>query len=174
MKTKATQECDLMIREIFEGLTFVGAIDPKRSLIQYDTKLYLCNTQTLSENLFHQILIFDFQNLKSITLTNPLSIRELALLALTEEISGWTEKDGSKDDLAESVKSILVEKRLLMKEYFSLVINADGYLEKLPLLLCECPKRYIEYYQFLMQFFSNSESFSMHERTSTLYLEVSN
>ena len=56
-------------------------------------------------------------------------------MALDDAESGWTEVDGPKTELAESVQELLVEKGPMLDDYFSIVIDCDGNLCSLPLLL---------------------------------------
>lgn len=62
-------------------------------------------------------------------------VRELILLALESEESGWTPEDGPIDDLATTVRDILVKKAIILQEYYSFLISDDGRLLQLPLLL---------------------------------------
>lgn len=64
-----------------------------------------------------------------------MSIKELALIGLDLSETGWTEDDGPKDELAQRISEILVEKRPMLNEYFSLNIDAQGKLRTLPILL---------------------------------------
>lgn len=59
------------------------------------------------------------------------------MLGLNTEEAGWTEGDGPKEELATSVKELLLEKADMLKEYFSIVIDRKGNLKSLPLLLGE-------------------------------------
>jgi DNA mismatch repair protein MLH1 len=56
-------------------------------------------------------------------------------MALDDAESGWTEVDGPKTELAQSVQELLVEKAPMLDDYFSTVIDSDGNLCSLPLLL---------------------------------------
>lgn len=56
-------------------------------------------------------------------------------MGLETEEAGWTEEDGPKEELATSVKELLLEKADMMKEYFSIVIDKKGNLKSLPILL---------------------------------------
>lgn len=116
-------------------LVFVGAVNRKQALIQYQTQMYLCSTEKLSEELFYQIVLYDFENFSLIKFEDSLCVKQLALLALETEECGWTEEDGSKDELADKVREILVEKSQLLKEYFGIHVTEDGMLTHLPLLL---------------------------------------
>ena len=58
----------------------------------------------------------------------------MALIALDQEESGWTEADGSKEELAEYTVTLLQSKSELLEEYFSLKID-NGNIMTLPYLL---------------------------------------
>lgn len=88
-----------------------------------------------SEEMFYQMLLYDFENFSEIRFENPLSIKELAILALNNKESGWCEQDGPIDELTENVKEVLLQKADMLKEYYRISISSSGYLESLPLLL---------------------------------------
>lgn len=103
------------------------------SIIVYCDKISLFNFR---EALFYQILLYDFENFGEIKFEDPgLSVRELILLALDSEESGWTPEDGPIEDLATTVRDILVKKAIILREYYSFQISEDGRLLQLPLLL---------------------------------------
>lgn len=79
--------------------------------------------------------LYDFENFGAINLDNALPVYELALLALDCEESGWTPDDGPKEELANTVRDILVNKAMIMKEYYNVIVNDNGCLETLPVLL---------------------------------------
>lgn len=126
------------LRELFAQHVFVGSIDPKRALLQHSTKLYLCNTKKIAEELFYQIMLYNFANFGRIKFSTPLSILELALVALDLPETGWTPEDGDKKQLAESVVEILKEKREMLDEYFSVEIDDNGNIKSIPHLLGLC------------------------------------
>ena len=124
------------LRSLMASLHFVGCVNPTFSLIQHSTKLYLANIPKLSEHLFYQIFLRDFGNFAAIRLDPAPSLKELALIALDSEESGWTEADGSKEDLAEFVVKSLSDKAEMLDDYFSIEICRDsGCLVTLPMLL---------------------------------------
>lgn len=88
-----------------------------------------------SEDLFYQKLLYDFENFSEIRFEEPLSIKELAILALNNEESGWCEQDGSIDELAENVEEALIQKADMLKEYYGISISSSGDLQSLPLIL---------------------------------------
>ncbi|XP_078052967.1 DNA mismatch repair ATPase Mlh1 [Augochlora pura] len=123
------------LKQILSDLVFVGCIDEHFALIQSGVNLYLCNTKKLAEELFYEIMLYDFANYGVIKFSDPISLYDLAMLGLESSEAGWTEEDGKKEDLATSVKELLLEKADMLKEYFSVVIDKKGNLKSLPVLL---------------------------------------
>ncbi|XP_067147394.1 DNA mismatch repair protein Mlh1 isoform X2 [Apteryx mantelli] len=123
------------LQEMLHDHSFVGCVSPQWALAQYQTKLYLLNTTKLSQELFYQILIYDFANFGVLRLSEPAPLFELAMLALEDPESGWTEEDGPKEGLAEYIVEFLKKKTEMLKDYFSLEIDEEGNLTGLPLLI---------------------------------------
>lgn len=88
-----------------------------------------------SEELFYQILLYEFENFGKIKLEPSLRIYDLAIIALNTEESGWTPEDGPVEELSERIVEILIGKAPLLKEYYNLCITDDGFIETLPILL---------------------------------------
>lgn len=53
------------------------------------------------------------------------------------EECGWSEEDGTKEELAELIESILSDKSSMLEEYFNVKINEKNELESLPMVLRE-------------------------------------
>lgn len=123
------------LQELLQNHSFVGSVSPQWTLVQHQTKLYLLNTTKLSQELFYQILVYDFGNFGVLRLSNPAPLYDLAMLALDSEESGWTEEDGPKEGLAQYIVDFLKQKAEMLEEYFSLEIDAEGNLTGLPMLL---------------------------------------
>ncbi|KAM4841999.1 DNA mismatch repair protein Mlh1 isoform 2-T2 [Thomomys bottae] len=123
------------LREMLCNHSFVGCVNPQWALAQHQTKLYLLNTTKLSEELFYQILIYDFANFGVLRLSEPAPLFDLAMLALDSPESGWTEEDGPKEGLAEYIVEFLKKKAEMLADYFSLEIDEEGNLTGLPLLI---------------------------------------
>lgn len=121
--------------DVMTKFTFVGCVRPSLALIQHETVLYLCDTAAICEELFYQIMLYDFGNFGLMRFTSPLPLYELAMIALDSEEAGWTEADGSKDELAQSVKDLLSSKAAMLEDYFSIEIDSLGNLTSIPLLL---------------------------------------
>uniref|UniRef100_A0A672P7N0 DNA mismatch repair protein MLH1 n=1 Tax=Sinocyclocheilus grahami TaxID=75366 RepID=A0A672P7N0_SINGR len=123
------------LQDLLQDHSFVGSVNPQWTLVQHQTKLYLLNTTKLSQELFYQILIYDFGNFGVLRLSNPAPLYDLAMLALDSEESGWTEEDGPKEGLAQYIVDFLKQKAVMLEEYFSLEIDEEGNLTGLPMLL---------------------------------------
>ncbi|KAM6916181.1 DNA mismatch repair protein Mlh1 [Xenentodon cancila] len=123
------------LQEMLQNHSFVGCVNPQWTLIQHQTKLYLLNATKLSQDLFYQILIYDFGNFGVLRLSTPAPLYDLAMLALDSEESGWTEEDGPKEGLAQYIVDFLKRKAEMLEDYFSMEIDQEGNLTGLPLLL---------------------------------------
>lgn len=136
LRDQIVTDCDKPLRELFSQLKFVGLINDRQSLIQFSTKLFLCNTQKISEELFYQYLLYDFQNHDEIKFETPLSIYDLVMIGLEfPDIEYNPDVDGSKEVIAKTVTDILIEKSLMLNTYFSVKIDVDGMLISIPMLL---------------------------------------
>ncbi|CAH0559362.1 unnamed protein product [Brassicogethes aeneus] len=135
LRQEIEDDCHKMLRETFAQLVYVGAVDTKLALIQFNTKLLLCNTRTILEELFYQYILYHFQNFGRFAFQSPIAIADLAMLCLDLPETGWTPEDGSKEELADKVRDVLVEKADMLDDYFSLGISEQGHLKSLPILL---------------------------------------
>ncbi|XP_071503991.1 DNA mismatch repair protein Mlh1-like [Diadema antillarum] len=123
------------LRDLFKQHTFVGIVNAQYALVQHQTKLYLVNTTKLSQELFYQLMIFDFSNFGVMRLSNPAPVYELAMLALDSPDSGWSESDGPKEQLAQYIVDFLKSKAEMLGDYFSVEIDEEGNLCTIPLVL---------------------------------------
>lgn len=135
LRERVEKKCHMQLRQILSDSVFVGCINHKLSLIQCASNLYICDMQRLSEELFYQMLLYEFENFSVIRFESPLSIKDLAILALNNEESGWCQLDGPIDELADSIQDILLQKADMLKEYYGLTISNSGHLEALPAIL---------------------------------------
>uniref|UniRef100_A0A7N8XZD3 DNA mismatch repair protein MLH1 n=1 Tax=Mastacembelus armatus TaxID=205130 RepID=A0A7N8XZD3_9TELE len=135
LRAEITESAHKGLQEMLQNHSFVGCVNPQWTLIQHHTKLYLLNTTKLSQELFYQILIYDFGNFGVLRLSTPAPLYDLAMLALDSEESGWTEDDGPKEGLAQYIVDFLKKKSDMLMDYFSMEIDQEGNLTGLPLLL---------------------------------------
>ncbi|EIW77203.1 DNA mismatch repair protein MutL [Coniophora puteana RWD-64-598 SS2] len=123
------------LTEILEKHTFVGVVDLNQSLslIQHSTKLYLVNHGALAEELFYQLALRQFGEYGRMRLEPPPSIRTLVKLAI--DVEDTSKSRYSKEEIVEHIVSILMKRREMLADLFSLRISDSGELESLPLLL---------------------------------------
>lgn len=135
LRNNIEANCHRPLRETLANHVFVGSISSTQALLQYSTKLYLCNTQDILEELFYQCIMFNFQNFDSYSFSNKISIYELGLIALDLPEAGWTEDLGEKTDLATKISTLLINKAPMLLDYFSMEIDTNGNLCNIPILL---------------------------------------
>ncbi|KAH1024802.1 hypothetical protein HUJ05_004236 [Dendroctonus ponderosae] len=135
LRKSVEENCHRTLRETFAQHVFVGSISPSQALIQYNTQLLLCNTKLILEELFYQLVLYNFQNFDCYRFENAMPIKDLALLGLDLPDTGWTEEDGPKEELAVRISEILTERGPMLREYFSINIGPNGMLQSLPILL---------------------------------------
>ncbi|ORY04078.1 MutL-like protein 1, colon cancer, nonpolyposis type 2 [Basidiobolus meristosporus CBS 931.73] len=124
------------LTQLFGNHTFVGVVDDSLALIQHQTKLYLVNYQTISEELFYQLVLKEFCNFGKIVLSSPAPIAKLLMVALEEERKYGLEPDiKPNQEIVEPIVDLLVSRRDMLLEYFAMDINEKGMLTKLPLII---------------------------------------
>ena len=114
------------LKTLFRDSVFVGCVSRRHALLQHSTCLYLVNMEKVSAELFYQIMIADFANFGLMRLSTPAPIYELTLLALDLPESGWSPADEPKEKMAEFCRNLLVSKKEMLEEYFSMEIDAEG------------------------------------------------
>ena len=110
---------------IFSEMVWVGVVDyhERLCLIQHLTKLYLVDYGAVAFELFYQVGLSEFGNFGAITLTPPISVRELISLESDDEIE------------VERATKQLIDVAEMVMEYFSIGITPEGQLTQIPLLL---------------------------------------
>ncbi|KIK02865.1 hypothetical protein K443DRAFT_96092 [Laccaria amethystina LaAM-08-1] len=124
------------LTEILEKHTFVGIAHLQRclSLIQYSTKLYLINHAALADELFYQLGVRQFGDFSRLKLEPPPILRDMIEIAVNAEDS-TDNSPLSKTQIIDRIVNILMTRREMLAEYFSLTISESGLVESLPLLL---------------------------------------
>ncbi|KAI8334638.1 MutL-like protein 1, colon cancer, nonpolyposis type 2 [Chlamydoabsidia padenii] len=123
--------------ELLSNHTFVGCVDDTMAIIQHQTSIYLVNYAVISEELFYQIILAEFNNFGLIELSTPICIKECILIAIeTEEAHGTLPAQlQAKDQVAETIVNKLVEFAPMLNDYYSMTVTEDGYMTTLPVLL---------------------------------------
>ncbi|KAH9985620.1 DNA binding protein [Russula compacta] len=124
------------LTEILQKHVFVGVVDLVRelSVVQASTKLYLVNHAALAEELFYQLGLRQFGNFPRLKLDPPAPLRPLITLAVNAEQNTELSKL-SKPEIVDSIAHILISRRDMLREYFSLGITIEGMVDSLPMLI---------------------------------------
>ncbi|KAF3483176.1 DNA mismatch repair protein mutL [Arthroderma uncinatum] len=152
------------LTEIFASNTYVGLVDERRRVaaLQSGVKLYLVDYGMVCNEFFYQLGLTNFGNFGCINLeSSPKLVDLLSLAAEVERDEYYRSKqhtdsssdgdvasvtsDGSRGadegmgvdftSIAATVAKHLIDRREMLREYFSLSISEDGSLLSIPLLL---------------------------------------
>jgi len=85
--------------------------------------------------LFYQLLINKFGEFGQMRFKVPLDLRSASLEALQLEECGWEESHGPREELASAIAAFLTQKRAMLEEYFSIVIDDQGKMLAFPHVL---------------------------------------
>ncbi|KAK1433376.1 hypothetical protein QVD17_10286 [Tagetes erecta] len=129
--------CHSGLLDIVRNCTYVGMADDVFALLQHNTHLYLANVVNLSKELMYQLVLQRFGYFNAIQLSDPASLQELIMLALREEDpdSEATENDDLKGKIAEMNVKLLTQKAEMLEEYFGILVDPQGNLSRLPVIL---------------------------------------
>ena len=116
-------------------LIYVGNADRKRTLIQCENILYICDNRRLAKELFYQQVLRKFENFDAFDFESDLRISKLAQIGFDLKECEWTEEDGSKDELSKQVESVLMEHRDMLEDYFQISFNKKCELKGLPIII---------------------------------------
>ncbi|ORY35398.1 putative DNA binding protein [Naematelia encephala] len=134
---KATRKRgNIEMNEMIQGHSFVGIVDRDLclSLVQHGTKLFLINHAVIGDELFYQLSLRQFGALHRLRLEPPPRLDDLLRLAANDE-PGLVSAGLVVEDVVRRISNMLLEKREMMDEYFSLRISESGEVESLPMIL---------------------------------------
>ncbi|KAF2688164.1 DNA mismatch repair protein mutL [Lentithecium fluviatile CBS 122367] len=127
------------LTDIISTHTFVGIVDEQKRIaaIQGGVKLFLVDYGMLCNEYFYQVGLTDFANYGSIRFNPPLSLHDLLKIAAEREKknAGDAADEVDWDEVVSSVSDQLINRRVLLLEYFSLEITEEGDLCSIPLLV---------------------------------------
>lgn len=126
------------LTEVFASLTYVGLVDATKRLaaVQSGVKLYLIDYGMACNAFFYQVGLTDFGNFGLIQLRPPLLLKEVLRIAADMEIETSPScADLDKTQVVEKVYTQLMNRKEMLREYFSIEISDSGELEAIPLML---------------------------------------
>lgn len=79
---------------LIRRFVYVGTIDAQKSLIQFETELYLTDTRHLSQELFYQLFIYHFGNMGTIQLEPEAPLVEVRSYAVSLALNVVSSRSG--------------------------------------------------------------------------------
>uniref|UniRef100_A0A5S6QA50 DNA_mis_repair domain-containing protein n=1 Tax=Trichuris muris TaxID=70415 RepID=A0A5S6QA50_TRIMR len=138
LKQEIGSQSSASLRALFREHSYVGSVDPKFTLLQYKTGLYMINIEKLSEELFYQLMIMKFGNHEAFRFSAPCNVKEMLELAVKGRCQNSTPGivQYRTFDLAELDCAVRTLSRWanMLWDYFSIEI-VDGQLVSIPKLL---------------------------------------
>ncbi|XP_051123536.1 DNA mismatch repair protein MLH1 isoform X2 [Andrographis paniculata] len=129
--------CHSELLDIVGHCSYIGMADDVFALLQHNTHLYLVNVINLSKELMYQQVLRRFAHFSAIQLSDPVALQELIKLALKEEDPN--PEDNENDDLKEKISEmnteLIKQKAEMLEEYFSIYVDPNGNLSRLPIVL---------------------------------------
>ncbi|KAF7761503.1 hypothetical protein Agabi119p4_9495 [Agaricus bisporus var. burnettii] len=124
------------LTEILQKHIFVGIVDTHKclSLIQHSTDMYLVNHSSLAEELFYQLGLRQFGDMSRLKLQPAPSLKDLLEISVGAEES-TKESNLTKPQIVEKIAQMIITRRDMLAEYFSLNISESGLVQSIPLLL---------------------------------------
>lgn len=135
MLAQITNSRSLENEKALKHNSFVGLVDARYAAVQFGTKLLLLDIPKLANVLFYQLAVRRFGCMRAIMLQNGVPVVEYARAALDCREAAWTPNDGDKDDLANTIRTLLISKAEMLEEYFRIGISGAGVLTSIPELL---------------------------------------
>ncbi|OQV16529.1 DNA mismatch repair protein Mlh1 [Hypsibius exemplaris] len=134
LKADVEETMDANLRRLLAEHKFVGCASYTTALIQHQTRLFAVDVSKLSEELFYQMILYDFGNFGICKAAEPVSLSGLMETALEfsdEPIEDPTEREA----MVERAVELLMSKGPMLADYFSIQFSKDKELVGLPLLL---------------------------------------
>ncbi|KAJ3112583.1 DNA mismatch repair protein [Phlyctochytrium bullatum] len=127
------EDNSILTRAVFTEVRLNSVLELR---VEYEEDSHKGSILANIADFFYQLYLKGFSNYGYIRLSNPLPIQELIQLAL--EHAKKVQADAKHLDpieLAEEYTDLLMSKREMLLEYFSIEINEEGNLLSLPVLL---------------------------------------
>ncbi|XP_075262951.1 DNA mismatch repair protein Mlh1-like [Convolutriloba macropyga] len=128
------------MREIISNCTFVGSASPEIVFVQHATELWLVNFQCLCEQLFYQVIIYDFGNFGRFSFSSDsMTVSNLVELALRKSKKYKDVYSNDEEKLKNAVSEIsekFLSRSEMLLDYFSWNIDKkSGKIKSFPMLL---------------------------------------
>ena len=133
LKSSVVSQTDLQLKKLLRSSGYIGVTKSKSPLmfIQVETTLLSVKLESVSQEIFYQLYLKYFGNFSSLILQPPLSLAQL----LQVHISRTDTNQRMTQLEAKNASDIIVDRKELLLDYFSITIDESGSLCSLPILL---------------------------------------
>ncbi|KAF2645602.1 DNA mismatch repair protein mutL [Massarina eburnea CBS 473.64] len=139
LRTEIREAMHNELTDIISTHSFIGIVDEQKRIaaIQGGVKLFLVDYGMLCNEYFYQLGLTDFASYGAIRFSTPLDLRELLKVAAEQEKenAGDAVDEVDWEDVVDTVRNQLVDRRALLLEYFNMDITSDGEICTIPLLV---------------------------------------
>ncbi|WBW72214.1 MutL family protein Mlh1 [Schizosaccharomyces osmophilus] len=126
LQNEVLNSMHLLATNILSEHKYVGLVCPYKRIaaIQHNIGLYLVDYGKLAYFLFYQICLSEFANYGKIYMNPPIPLDKILAISFTNEDHEFSEK----------TRKLLMARRDMLNEYFSVDISAEGFLSAVPCL----------------------------------------
>ncbi|EPX71011.1 MutL family protein Mlh1 [Schizosaccharomyces octosporus yFS286] len=126
LQNEVLNSMHLLATNILSEHKYVGLVCPNKRIaaIQHNIGLYLVDYGKLAYHFFYQICLTEFANYGKIYMNPPIPLEKILAVSFTDE----------DVELYQKTRKLLIARRDMLNEYFSIEISAEGFLSALPCL----------------------------------------
>ncbi|EPY53794.1 MutL family protein Mlh1 [Schizosaccharomyces cryophilus OY26] len=126
LQNEVLNSMHLLATNILSEHKYVGLVCPYKRIaaVQHNIGLYLVDYAKLAYHLFYQICLTEFANYGKICMNPPIPLNKLFFVSFTKD----------ELELSEKTRKLLVARRDMLHEYFSIEISTEGFLNAMPCL----------------------------------------
>jgi DNA mismatch repair protein MLH1 len=130
------------LKALLKGHVFIGVVDAKSSLVQFNTTVHVVSHEVLVKEFFYQQVLFNLGSFYTLKIETPLPVKDLFKAAMSAQESGQgnsavalsrTEVQNAEESLSALLRD--ANRRAMLSDYFSIEIDSHGRLQKVPDLL---------------------------------------
>jgi DNA mismatch repair protein MLH1 len=134
LKSDVKSNTDNQLKDILQRSAYVGVSKSSKPVmfIQCETSLYSVNLEIVSKELFYQLYLKFFGNFSSFQLIPPLPLTQLLQVHMNKNVD---EVNRFSEETIKRACHVIIKRKELLLDYFSIEVTDDGVLTTLPVLL---------------------------------------
>ncbi|KAK7791085.1 hypothetical protein R5R35_000507 [Gryllus longicercus] len=140
LRKQVVDDCDHELKRVLRSASFVGCLEYRYMLMQHSTNLYMCDIKDLCDEFFYQVMLCEFGNFGVMKLSQPMPLSSLLKSAVEDSSHSFSE--------VKALSQQLIERSVMLEDYFSIKIDQNGNILSFPWLLqqyCPCVSYLPEY-----------------------------